>query len=131
MEANNTCLSFSAGELIINSAESNDFVLTQGFQQPELSKEIATALTVANGLILDGNDANGIFKVEELSEFPDNELIILNRLGEVLFRAKPYQNDWNGYYNGQPLPQATYYYILYLDEAKTNISKGNIYILKS
>ncbi len=63
--------------------------------------------------------------------FPDNELIIFNRWGDIVYKAKPYFNDWKGTNNaGLELPHGTYYYILRLNLAAGNIIRGDITILR-
>lgn len=63
------------------------------------------------------------------TSFPDNEVLIFNRWGSQVFRAKPYNNDWAGTnQNGQPLPESTYYYILYLNIGEGEIRKGEILV---
>ncbi len=62
--------------------------------------------------------------------YPDNELIIFNRWGDVVYRAAPYQNDWDGTANGQVLPEGTYYWVLKLDISEGGISRGEVTILK-
>lgn len=65
------------------------------------------------------------------ANFPDNELIIFNRWGDIVYSAKPYNNDWSGLGNdGQELPQGTYYYILRLNIGKGEILRGDITIIK-
>lgn len=44
----------------------------------------------------------------------DNEVTIFNQWGDQVFHAKPYNNDWEGTYNGQPLPPATYFFVVKL-----------------
>ncbi len=47
------------------------------------------------------------------NNYPDNSLVIINRWGDEVFRSSgPYQNNWNGRYNGEDLPDGTYFYIL-------------------
>lgn len=63
--------------------------------------------------------------------FPDNELIVFNRWGDIVFQAKPYNNDWKGNNSsGQPLPHGTYYYILRLDISEGIIIRGDVTIVK-
>ncbi len=63
--------------------------------------------------------------------FPDNELIIFNRWGDIVFQAKPYNNDWTGLSDsGDLLPEGTYYYILRLNIGEGEIIRGDITILR-
>lgn len=63
--------------------------------------------------------------------FPDNELIIFNRWGDIVFQAKPYNNDWRGISEaGDQLPEGTYYYILRLNIGEGEIIRGDVTILR-
>jgi gliding motility-associated-like protein len=59
-----------------------------------------------------GDGYNDSWFIRDLQRYPDNEVRIINRWGDEIMFEKPYQQDWNGMYKGQPLPGATYYYIL-------------------
>ncbi|MEM6696809.1 MAG: gliding motility-associated C-terminal domain-containing protein [Bacteroidota bacterium] len=72
-----------------------------------------------------------IFDVLTTGNFPDNQISIFNRWGDIVYEAKPYMNDWAGIgLDGKELPQGTYYYILRLDVAEGIIIRGDITILK-
>lgn len=94
-----------------------------------------TKIIAANTITPNGDGANDTFIVDELltnpAAYPNNEIVILNRWGEVVFEAKPYNNDWDGANKyRQPLPQGTYYYILRLDNNRGIILKGDITVLR-
>lgn len=60
-----------------------------------------------------GDNVNDILVIPGVDAFPNNELTIVNRWGDVVYKAKPYMNDWGGEgMNGNLLTQGTYYYIL-------------------
>lgn len=40
------------------------------------------------------------------------EVIIFNRYGEEVYSSKNYNNDWQGTYEGEKLPEGTYYYLV-------------------
>ena len=64
-------------------------------------------------------------------KYPANELTVVSRWGDVVFRAKPYKNDWSGANDaGQVLPAGTYYYIMRLDLANSLIKTGDITIYR-
>ena len=59
----------------------------------------------------DGN--NDYLVIKGLEEYPDNEIIIYNRWGQVVFTQKSYRNDWIGINdNGEPLVDGTYFVIV-------------------
>ncbi len=69
--------------------------------------------------------------VQNPNEYINNEFIVFNRWGDVVYEAKPYNNDWGGTnQNGKPLPEGTYYYILRLDFAAGLVLKGDVTILR-
>jgi len=91
---------------------------------------------VANTITPNGDGVNDAFVFDKLlfskpDQFPDNELIIFNRWGDIVFQTKPYNNDWQGQNeSGQDLPQGTYYYILRLDISNGEIIRGDVTIVK-
>ncbi len=91
---------------------------------------------VPNGITPNGDGINDEFVFDILlnnppDKFPDNELIIFNRWGDIVYQARPYNNDWRGTnQSGKDLPQGTYYYILRLSIANGDIIRGNVTILK-
>ena len=55
---------------------------------------------------------NDFLIFDDLSNYPNNNLYIYNRWGNVVFSAAPYKNDWDGSRRGKPLPEGTYYYVM-------------------
>lgn len=81
----------------------------------------------------DGKNETLVFSIieEAPNSFPESELIVFNRWGDVVFNASPYLNDWAGTNkNGRELPQGTYYYILRLNISDGKILRGDVTILK-
>ena len=88
-----------------------------------------------NAITPNGDGLNDVFIFDfletNLEQFPDNELVVFNRWGDIVYEAKPYNNDWGGTnQKGTDLPQGTYYYILRLDITERIILKGDVTILK-
>ncbi len=88
-----------------------------------------------NGITPNGDGVNDELVFDELlnndGNYPDNEFIVFNRWGDIVYQVKPYLNNWNGKSNkGDELPHATYYYILRLNISDGKILKGDVTILK-
>lgn len=130
IESENSSLSFTTGELVVPTLINDKAAATQGFQQPNIIIIETLNLAYNNGIIIDAANENGVFHITGVEEYPDNQLIILNRWGEVVYQVQPYQNEWKGYHNNQALPQATYYFIFYTDATRQQVVKGNIYLLQ-
>jgi gliding motility-associated-like protein len=81
----------------------------------------------------DGMNDRFVFTLLELrpDEFPDNEIIIFNRWGDIIYEAKPYNNDWDGTSTGGTLvPEGTYYYILRLNVGEGDIIRGDVTVIR-
>lgn len=78
----------------------------------ELTVEVTCLIRPLNILTPNGDGKNDLFIVENIELYPDNEVKIVDRRGKVVFNKKGYTNDWNGYFNGSPLPEGTYYYTI-------------------
>ena len=48
------------------------------------------------------------------ADYPNSTVAIFNQWGDEVFRSNSYKNDWEGTYNGQPLPSGTYFFIVNL-----------------
>ncbi len=99
---------------------------------PASNEDIDTPNTITPN----GDGINDIFVIDQIAnnpadKFPDNELIVFNRWGDIVYQAKPYANDWNGTnQSGQDLPEGTYYYLLRLNISEGDILRGDITIVK-
>jgi len=63
------------------------------------------------------DNINDVFYISGIEEFPQSELRIFNRWGNLVYQATNYQNDWTGTWkNNQELPDGTYFYQLDLNE---------------
>lgn len=85
-----------------------------------------------NNVLTPNNDGvNDIFVIPCLDQIPspENELVILNELGNVVFEQAPYDNSWRGTFNGEVLPEGTYYYIFRRDPG-ASVIQGFITIEK-
>ena len=94
-----------------------------------------TEPTVYNAITPNGDGLNEQFIFTKLQrnpeDFPDNELIIFNRWGDIIYEAKPYNNDWTGTNNGgSPVPEGTYYYILRLNVGEGDIIRGDVTVIR-
>jgi trimeric autotransporter adhesin len=90
-------------------------------------------VAIPTGFSPDGDGINDQFVILGLLErFENNEIIIVNRWGDLVYSAKPYLNDWDGSTNNNKLKlmgnrviDGTYFYVLKLEEGKDPI-KGYI-----
>ena len=70
-------------------------------------------LTIFNGFSPNGDGINDTFTISGIEAFANNTVLIFNRWGNQVFYKEGYQNDWNGTWLNRPLPDGTYFYLLY------------------
>lgn len=108
--------------------------LTNGFLQPLQPLFILTPelyVTPPNLLSPDGDGYNDVWVIKDLDRYEENELIIVDRAGRVVYKVKNYQNDWTGTLQGSPLAEDTYFYILILKKNNQSATqRGFISIIR-
>jgi len=75
-----------------------------------------------------GDGFNDRWEILNLAEIEPCQADIFDRWGQKVFSASPYNNEWDGTYNGKPLSNDTYYYFLRCLDG--NLQKGTINIVK-
>jgi gliding motility-associated-like protein len=85
-----------------------------------VEKEVV--IIVPGGVSPNGDGKNDFLDIKGIELFPENELLIYNRWGDLVFEAKPYKNNWRGQsinaalrLVGDEVTDGTYYYILKLN----------------
>lgn len=78
-----------------------------------------------------GDGYNDDLRLSNISRYPDFELQIFNRWGQLVHRQKKNYTPWNGEWAGIRVPDGTYYYVLFYDASnKRDHQKGDITILR-
>lgn len=78
-----------------------------------------------------GDGFNDEWAIGGLDYHPDFELFVYNRWGQEVHQQKRTYNPWNGTSYGLPVPDGTYYYILYLSKGdRKKFVKGDVSILR-
>jgi gliding motility-associated-like protein len=85
-------------------------------------------LVVPNAFSPNGDGINDTWQIPALSSYPNHEFMLFDRYGRQLFKTNAYK-AWDGNINGKPLPVATYYYLINLQNNMPPIS-GSIVILR-
>jgi len=89
---------------------------------------------IPSGITPNEDGINDVFIIPPIDINPqlysNSELIIINRWGSVVYKEKPYHNNWGGTnMQGDYLPQSTYYYIWIPGPGEKDIT-GRVTILK-
>jgi len=85
---------------------------------------------VSEAITPNGDGLNDTWFVEDILDHPNSIVKVFNRLGQIVFQAKGYQNDWRGHYknNSEILPEAPYFFTIDLENDGTVDKSGWIYI---
>ena len=59
-----------------------------------------------------GDGFNDVWVITNYEAIKPVRVAVYTRTGALVYQHTNYQNDWNGYYKGNPLPEGTYYYII-------------------
>jgi gliding motility-associated-like protein len=78
------------------------------------------------GFSPNGDGINDNFVVRNIESFPNSTLTIFNRWGNQVLFSRGYQNDWDGVWEGNPLPDGTYFYVL--EDGEGNVFSGYVQI---
>lgn len=69
---------------------------------------------------------NDIFFIKGLDRYTGSRLIVTDRNGQTVYESNDYRNDWDG--NG--VPNGTYFYILYPGGSQEAARRGSVMILR-
>lgn len=70
-------------------------------------------ITEMNAITPNGDGINDKWIAWQGNCFSQVRVIVLNRYGTIVFQSENYHNDWQGTYKGKPLPDGTYYSIIF------------------
>jgi len=88
-------------------------------------------LVIFTALSPDGDGLNDEFYVAKIEDFPNNNLRIYNRWGNLVHQEAGYLNTWRGTYRGDPLPDGAYFFILdVVNEGIEETYRGYIEIMR-
>jgi gliding motility-associated-like protein len=123
-------INLTAGVYTVTITDLNDCFL---IDTTDLTAErfCADTLIIYDVFSPNGDGKNDLWVIDGLENYPDNELQVYNRWGSMVYEQKPYTNNWNGgNKKGEPLPSATYYYILKLNDTENQIFSGHVTIIR-
>jgi gliding motility-associated-like protein len=82
----------------------------------------------------DEDNVNDVWEISNIDQiYPENIVRIYNRWGNLLFeseKGKYETKPWDGKYNGEQLPVASYYFIIEYNSSKKKADTGTVTIVK-
>ncbi len=83
---------------------------------------------IANVITPNGDGFNDFWKIFHVEKHAPCQVEIYNRQGLKVYSSSNYANNWNGTYNGKPLPEGSYIYIVICNDNR--IQKGTLNIIR-
>ena len=87
------------------------------------------ASTLSTVITPNGDGVNDTWVLPNINLYPKCTVKIFSRAGQMVFSSIGYGREWDGTFNGKPLPPDVYYYIIDLKQGQKARS-GSITILK-
>ena len=86
-------------------------------------------VTVPNAFSPNKDGINDTWRIDAIEAYPDADIRVFNRYGQVVFTTKSNSKFWDGTYNNAELPIGTYYYVIDLKYGLPPL-KGWVALLK-
>ncbi len=127
-------ISWTLGEVCIETYQVNTINFTQGFHQPlPARKPTSTTLFIPEGFSPNNDQINDVFVIRGIENYPNNHIQIYDRWGILVYEMNAYANQWDGKttkantFHSNELPLSTYFYLLDLGDSSP-ILTGYIYL---
>ncbi|MBI9063603.1 MAG: PKD domain-containing protein, partial [Marinilabiliaceae bacterium] len=114
----NDSLVYQICDLRNNCSEGKLYIMVRPYKE---------SIFIPQAITPNGDGKNDRFEITHIDRFPGNQLYVYNRWEQEVYSKKGYANTWDGTFNNKPLPDGTYYYLLYLLDGDDPI-KGFVYI---
>jgi gliding motility-associated-like protein len=132
-QADNATTEFSSvGQFSFTGTTANGTITTQALAAGNLvfaiglASDLAGEVLVYNAISANNDGLNDYLEIANITNFPDNKLLVFNRWGDVVFELSGYNNTdkvFKGLTNsGSLLPKGTYFYKLELGNGSKALS---------
>lgn len=97
----------------------------------EIIVTVIPKIIIPDGISPNADGDNDEWVIDGIELFPNCNVEVYNRWGELLFQSPGYKEKWKGTFKGKELPVGTYYYIIDLkDPLFPDVYTGPITILR-
>ncbi len=123
---------------IANPEETTTYFLTVTNGNCQLTDEMVVELKrdiiIPTGFSPNGDNRNDIWEITNINQYLNSQIVIYDRAGQVVFRTIGYNNltnNWDGTYNGRPVPPSTYFYFIDLrTDDDDDVYRGPLTIIR-
>ncbi len=100
-----------------------------GTSTDTVSVKIYKGIFIPNAFSPNGDGLNDTWNIPALAAYPDFELFVFDRYGEVVFKSSRTNQPWDGKFKGSPLPVGAYPYLIKLNVANQQF-KGMLMLIQ-
>lgn len=90
---------------------------------------VINALNVPSVFTPNNDGINDVWAIKNIEGYPNCEVSVYNRNGQLLFYSKGYPFPWDGTYKGKKLPEGAYYYVLKANDSKNETLSGTVTLM--
>ena len=85
---------------------------------------------IPNNIITpNGDGKNDFWVIKNIDYYPNNKVSVFDRAGRKVYASSSYKNDWDGSYQGAPLAEAAYFYVIDMGNGY-GLIRGTINIIR-
>ena len=103
------------------------------FQEVEVPASSYPCVIAYSAFSPNGDQNNDYWHIDNIELYPDALVEVFNRWGDRVYSTKRYINSWDsawqGLYKNNPLPSATYYYVITLNNEEETLT-GTVTIVR-
>lgn len=107
--------------------DANNCSKTYDFIVPENNGE---CLTIVNTFTPNGDNYNDTWVIRNIHLYPEANVKVFNRWGNLIFESQGEYIPWDGSYKGEQLPSEVYYYVIVLNNNEDNKYTGTVTIVR-
>ncbi len=120
--------SLIAGKYPFSLVDSNGCKLDSAVN---IGSRCKTQISAYDIITPNGDGNNDMLIIPNIDKYPNSQLLIYNRWGQLVYSGKGYKNDWMGTTtDGKVLTTGAYYYVAYLNDAKNTLIDGSITVIR-
>ena len=120
-----------AGQYRVTILDSNNCRLDTSFIVNRRCRLDTTVFHVYDVITPNGDGNNDKWVIVNIEKYPNNEMFIYNRWGQLVYTKKAYLSNWEGTnQEGKELSAGAYFYLIKLNDDKNTTWEGSVTILR-
>ncbi len=92
--------------------------------------EVLVDNRIVNGFTPNGDGKNDTWKISFIEGYASVIVEVYNRWGQKVFESVGYSQEWDGNFEGAPLPSAVYYYVIDLNGDGEEVFTGPLTLMR-